>query len=671
MKKSGFLFLATAMLFMIPDRAKGQCSELVWADEFNTEGLPDSTRWSYDIGGGGWGNNELQYYTDRRLKNARVENGKLIIDAHNESYLGSTYTSARLVSKLKGDWLYGTVEVRAKLPVGLGTWAAIWMLPTDWEYGSWPSSGEIDIMEYVGYDTNKVYGTIHTEAFNHSLGTQKGSSVTLTDAADTFHVYKTSWTPEAIELYVDDTKYYTFNNLHTGYTTWPFDKRFHLVLNLAVGGSWGGSQGVDPTAFPARMEIDYARVYQSSDKLTIHGPPKAFPLQEDLHFFLYHDQEASYSWSLKGDGEITSPADSSEVYVRWGCSSDTLLCHVSTSCGEYDLAYPVGIDDYIIYGPVFVGSFQDNVLLRTPLLFGSSFTWTVPSGVTITNGQGNDSLTVTWGESSGSVLLSIENTCGTYNISRKLRLYGQYAYPDPDVPHPIPGIINATAFDYGGEGVAYHDAETANQGSGPRGDEGVDTEYNDNGTTNVGWISDGEWLEYTIRVSRDDYYQAGFRIASNNATRGPLRIIINGEERIPDIDIPFTGSWSTFTTLIANDIPFYTTDTIMRLYAVTGGFNIGNIIIDTTIPDAVKEIRPEKITVYPNPVNNTVYIKNDGRIQKIVLCDMAGKTLQVEDHLCKQPEDIALDLQNYRPGLYFLRIIKADYETEIVKIVHW
>lgn len=274
-----------APLFFTPVLSMGQCNELVWADEFDQDGLPDSTRWSYNVGGGGWGNSELQYYTDRRMENARVENGKLIIEAIKESYQGSAYTSARLVSKLKGDWLNGTVEARAKLPGGKGTWAAIWMLSTDQSYGSWPSSGEIDIMEYVGYDVGKIYGTIHTKAYNHTLGTQKGGNTTLTDETDTFHVYKMTWTQEKIEFYVDNTKYYTFNNPHIDYTTWPFDKRFHLIMNLAVGGSWGGSQGVDPTAFPARMEVDYVRVYQESQNLTIHGPITAFPLQEDVHFF--------------------------------------------------------------------------------------------------------------------------------------------------------------------------------------------------------------------------------------------------------------------------------------------------------------------------------------------------------------------------------------------------
>jgi beta-glucanase (GH16 family) len=657
-------------LFLAPVLSMGQCNELVWADEFDQDGLPDSTRWSYNVGGGGWGNSELQYYTDKRPENARVENGKLIIEAIKESFQGSGYTSARLVSKLKGDWLNGTVEARAKLPGGKGAWAAIWMLPTDQSYGSWPASGEIDIMEYVGYDTGKIYGTIHTKAYNHMLGTQKGGSTLLTDETDTFHVYKMTWTQEKIEFYVDDTKYYTFNNPHIDYTTWPFDKRFHLIMNLAVGGSWGGSQGVDPAAFPARMEIDYVRVYQEPQNLTISGPGTAFPMQEGVHFFLYNDQEASYSWSLKGDGEFTSPTDSSEVYVRWGCTADTILCHVNSACGEYDLVYPVGIAGYAIDGPYFVDPMQENVLLKAPALEGSTYTWSVPADAIITAGQGNDSLYITWGENPGIVSLAIENGCGPDTVSRKLRFYGQYAYPDPDVPHPIPGIINATDYDFGGEGVAYHDTETANQGAGPREEEGVDTEYGDNGIANVGWIATGEWLEYTIHVPQDEYFDAGLRIASNNSTRGPLRILINGEERIADIDLPFTASWSSFTTVVVHDIPFYATDTVMRILAVAGGFNLGNITIDTDIPDAAKEIRYGSVSVYPNPASGKVFIHGDRMVQQVMVRDMAGKTMLLAGSV-RQSENVALDFSGYRPGLYFIHLVFDDNYEETVKIVHW
>jgi beta-glucanase (GH16 family) len=255
------------LVLFVSNTAMAQTYELVWSDEFDYTGLPATEKWGYDTDGNAWdwGNNELQFYTDSRQENAWVENDVLTITARKEQMGGKEYTSARLITKNKGDWLYGKVEVRAKLPGGTGTWPAIWMLPTDWEYGNWPSSGEIDIMEYVGYDPGVVHGTIHTEAYNHILGTQKGAQISVSDAETEFHVYSLRWTPDKIEVYVDDTKYFTF--LAQGdYTTWPFDKRFHLLLNVAVGGSWGGAQGVDNDIFPVKMEVDYVRVYQ--DKTT-------------------------------------------------------------------------------------------------------------------------------------------------------------------------------------------------------------------------------------------------------------------------------------------------------------------------------------------------------------------------------------------------------------------
>lgn len=233
----------------------------VWSDEFDYTGAPDPAKWGYDIGGSGWGNNELQYYTNS-TNNAKVENGNLVITAIKENYGGKGYTSARLVTRNKGDFLYGRIEASAKLPSGRGTWPAIWMLPTDWVYGDWPKSGEIDIMEHVGYDPTKVLFSVHTQAYNHSIGTQKSGGLTIPTALTAFHKYRVDWTPYAVRGYFDDQLVFTFVNEGKGYATWPFDKRFHLLFNLTIGGNWGGAQGVDDTIFPASMEVDYVRVYK-------------------------------------------------------------------------------------------------------------------------------------------------------------------------------------------------------------------------------------------------------------------------------------------------------------------------------------------------------------------------------------------------------------------------
>jgi beta-glucanase (GH16 family) len=232
----------------------------MWEDDFTNNGVPDPSKWSYDVGGSGWGNNELQYYTSGN--NVGIVNGNLVIQAKKENLEGRQYTSTRMISRGKGDWLYGRFVVRAKLPRGRGTWPAIWMLPSDNGYGIWPASGEIDIMEHVGYDQNNVHSSIHCSAFNGQRGNQKGNSKIVSNATTEFHDYRIDWTPYSIKGFVDDEQYFEYINDNTGFTTWPFNRKFHMILNIAIGGNWGGAQGIDDTIFPATMEVDYVKAYK-------------------------------------------------------------------------------------------------------------------------------------------------------------------------------------------------------------------------------------------------------------------------------------------------------------------------------------------------------------------------------------------------------------------------
>lgn len=236
-----------------------------WADEFDYTGLPEAGKWDYDLGGSGWGNNEKQYYTNT-LGNVSVGDGKLTITAKKESMNGMAYTSTRLVTRNKMDALYGRFEIKAKLPTGRGTWPAIWMLPTDRAYGDWPKSGEIDIMEHVGYDQNNVHFSTHTEAYYFKINTQKTSTKLIPDASIAFHLYRVDWTPYAVRGYYDNVMVFEFVNEGTGYKVWPFDKRFHLLLNVAVGGDWGGAQGIDDTIFPQKLEVDYVKYFKMIEK---------------------------------------------------------------------------------------------------------------------------------------------------------------------------------------------------------------------------------------------------------------------------------------------------------------------------------------------------------------------------------------------------------------------
>ncbi len=257
---------------------------LVWSDEFNYQGKPDSKKWAYDYGF--LSNREEQYFTDS-LKNVRVENGHLIIEAHKEKiankdygnaelkkkswlkYIAETdtakYTSARLKTMGLASWKYGRIEVKATLPKGVGLWPAIWMLGENREEVGWPECGEIDIMEHVGFNPDSIFGTIHTKAYNHMIGTQRGKKIFIDKPYDSSHVFAIEWTPEKIDFVLNDVVYNHIENEHKTTAEWPFDQEFYLILNVSVGGMLGGQKGIDDSVFPQNMLIDYVRVFQKTE----------------------------------------------------------------------------------------------------------------------------------------------------------------------------------------------------------------------------------------------------------------------------------------------------------------------------------------------------------------------------------------------------------------------
>ncbi|MFO7668806.1 MAG: family 16 glycosylhydrolase [Bacteroidales bacterium] len=262
----------------------GQNWDLVWSDEFDGDTL-DLTRWSFQTGTGtayglpdGWGNNEKQYYLK---ENTVVADGMLTIIAKEEAYGGKSYTSSRIRTLNKGDWTYGRFEFRAKMPSGKGLWAALWMLPTDTEYGGWAASGEIDMVEFVGHELDKVYGTLHFGG-QWPNNVQKGKSFRLTTGAfsEGFHDFAMEWEEGEIRWYVDDQLYQVLNQgdwwSSGGSFPAPFDKRFHFLINLAVGGNWPGSPD-NTTVFPQELVIDYLRIYEKNT--TAIGPESGLPVR--------------------------------------------------------------------------------------------------------------------------------------------------------------------------------------------------------------------------------------------------------------------------------------------------------------------------------------------------------------------------------------------------------
>ncbi|MCM1067790.1 MAG: family 16 glycosylhydrolase [Muribaculaceae bacterium] len=238
--------------------------ELVWHDEFDGNSL-NTSDWRHEVQGPGWVNNELQTYVNGAYDGipvTEVADGKLSI--HCFKHAGRVY-SGRIYAQESTGWTYGIFEARIKLPKGKGTWPAFWMMPSknDFNANPWPRCGEIDIMEEVGYNPNYTSSSIHCESYNHVLGTQRTAERLTQGAQDDFHVYRLEWTPDYIRTYVDDVRLLSFANDGSGkVATWPFNKPFYLILNLAWGGDWGGAQGVDESCLPATMEVDYVRVFQ-------------------------------------------------------------------------------------------------------------------------------------------------------------------------------------------------------------------------------------------------------------------------------------------------------------------------------------------------------------------------------------------------------------------------
>lgn len=273
------LYLGATLLIalLLSTNALAQSWQLVWNDEFDYSGYPDSNRWRPEIWNPGVVNNELQHYTNN-LDNASVSNGTLKIKAAawvNPATGQNQYYSARLNST--ASWTYGRFEARMKLPGGWGTWPAFWLYPSnDFMYGTnpitnygWPNAGEIDIMEQVGHDQNVIHASTHSACCFWAVGTQRTGTLPVSDPTTNWHTYAAEWYPDRIAFFVDGVNYFTVWNDGSGWESWPFNHNFHIILNLAVGGTWGGAQGVDPNIWPRTMEVDYVRVYRQNDTAPI------------------------------------------------------------------------------------------------------------------------------------------------------------------------------------------------------------------------------------------------------------------------------------------------------------------------------------------------------------------------------------------------------------------
>lgn len=318
-------------LMTLPAIGATQTWKLVWQDEFNGSAI-DQTKWRYELGGGGWGNNELETYTndllnarilkpyDTRLRWKASAPGYLDIRAQRDA--NGNFTSARLASNAA--WTYGRMEIRANVPGGLGTWPAIWMLPAEWTYGNggWPDNGEIDIMEQVGFEGNVDHCSIHTHTYNWMNANGPTNSVSVANMVGGWHTYTMEWRPDRIDLGVDGRIVLTWARQGRDWQAWPFDKAFQFRLNLAIGGSWGGQQGVTTTGWPRSFFIDYVRVFRAETSplngFTAPGTVRAVDYDQGGEGFAYHDTTAGDTGGKgRGDSVDVGLSPSEGVYIGW------------------------------------------------------------------------------------------------------------------------------------------------------------------------------------------------------------------------------------------------------------------------------------------------------------------------------------------------------------------
>ncbi|MBN2762840.1 MAG: family 16 glycosylhydrolase [Bacteroidales bacterium] len=618
------ILLITAGIFF-PLRGQG-CYELVWSDEFNDSGLPDSSVWSYEVGAGGWGNNEWQYYTSERIENARVEDGCLIIEARNESYQGSNYTSARLISYRNNlYWQYGKVEARIKLPYGKGIWPAFWLMGRGiFEGISWPACGETDIVELIGggegYD-DKVYGTAHWADAGGSHAQYGGSYQLPTGIfADTFHVFSIQWTASDMRWFVDGIQYQVIDITPAALS--EFHNAFFILLNVAVGGNWPGYPN-STTVFPQQMKVDYVRVYQLNAEPQISGDTAVVKGKKNVQFEVPGLDDYSYEWTVPVDAVITSGQGSRSILVDWGCDSGTVKCNMTTDCKEYNLQHYVSIEPMEISGSEKVGEFQNNIVFSVPATRDASYQWIPPGEVTFSGDSTARQVSLNWSDKDGLLVLKLNDYCGSDSLIKAVSVIRQLPYPDPEIRHPIPGVIYSVNFDTGGEGIAYHDASAENEGTGSRQDEGVDTETNDGGE-NVGWIETGEWLEYSVIVGYSGTYDIEFRVASIDGT-GKFALLMNGENRSATIAVPSTGAWNVFTSVIVRDVPLSVSDSLMRIEVISGDFNLGKMTFADSLASALDLPSDNQLMIYPVIVENELFVENIYAQQPYSLYDIRGQ----------------------------------------------
>jgi beta-glucanase (GH16 family) len=648
--------------------AFAQTEVLVWSDEFSVDGAPNSAYWGYDIGtNGGWGNNEVQNYTNNS-SNVRVQSGALIIDALKS---GGSWTSGRVKSQGKINFTYGRVKFNAKLPPGVGTWPALWMLGESITTKGWPACGEIDIMEHVGKNPGIVQSAMHTTSSSGNTINKGSKSVSTYNTA--FHVYECNWTPDKIQFLVDGASYYTYQPSTKNSSTWPFTAPFFFIMNIAMGGNLGGP--IDGALTSARMEIDYLRVYQSTSQITLQGPNVVSKNQTGITYKLPDLPGATFSWAVPADAVITAGDGTNTITVTWGQTEGSVTASI-TSEGN---------------------SFEKSVIVtHATKPTGSSFPLTSPD------------FNVMWAKNPENVnVFTIKSQSPLYviyNVTSKASspaLIGTFSKGLDMSEHPVLRVSVK----------AYNKSKTLNLRM-----DLVDANGKSTTKTPVfnftPIIDDGEYYRYTFNFQDENQWQSAIgSVSSTSITKVNLYIdygvpAVLGidsvwidtlwvEKPVVSLDVPnrpshlqasgngtITFGWqdnaedeegfelyrsltlngpfvsvkelaanSMSTTLTSDGIDYYYQ---IKSFNATGHSDVSNTITPDDLVTGVERDSESLVKVYPNPTSGYVYVEqadySDAHIQVFGLAGNEMLQYKTEKKLFKA------DLSSLAKGSYYLRV---------------
>ena len=646
-----FLSIVTLLVANLP--CFSQCWNLVWADEFNSTTL-DASKWTPQIGAGGWGNNELQYYTNR-AENVEVNNGLLKIIARSEPYGGMNYTSARLRTINNGDWTYGKFEARMKLPITQGMWPAFWLMPTENYYGSHPKSGELDIMELTGNLPARVYGTIHTIDNSTNGVYTSGANYNLPSGTfnDDFHVFSVEWSPDTIRWYVDNQLYSTKTSANFNGNPWRFDRDFHIILNLALGGVWAGTP--DATSnLPQAMEVDYVRVYQQNQHIQIRGEALVEPFTEGVVYTLPPMSGVTYNWSVPTGASITSGQNTPQITTTLNSASGNISCEITSACGTTTLTKPIEVSGNIIKNP----SFEENYFYWTTTAqngavanFSIINSALAPDGARYANLQSSSLGTIDWHIQLVQKKMTVKaNEAYTVRFKAKSDVAGK---------HIRCSIIHETLF----TGYAFHTL---------------------NLTT--------DWQEYTINFTPPENapisfnFDCGFDLGTfcfddiflgKTSTLNlilPVEIFdfqvvkskeyvnliwqVGYEKGVSKYEIERSGdgiSYEKVGEVKATGLTNYSIAIPFMTHCKTNYFRIKTIDFDqSTTFSPIKSVENDNIgiKIYPNPALDILNIQSNSPYKKVYLTDASGRIFNPE----KGSENTIL-LRGIPKGFYQIHII--------------